>query len=128
MARPSPTGPSERGTAARPSSYSAPQVDATDWPAQAADKIEEVVQTVRDKTTGPAITAARWLVAGMFVVLAGTMVAILLAIAFVRLLDVYLPDSWFGEDHVWLAHAIVGAPPFLFGLWLLRKRGTTAGS
>ena len=45
-----------------------PDVDTTDWPAQAADTIERAVQGVRDKTTGPAITVARWLVAGLFVV------------------------------------------------------------
>ncbi len=125
MARPS-TAPREPATAARPSSYAAPPVDASDWPAQAADTIERVVQGVRDKTTGPAITAARWLVAGMFVLLAGSMVAILLAITAVRLLDAYLPDSVFGEEHVWAAHLLVGLPPFLGGLVLLRKRGTTA--
>ena len=130
MDRPRPTGQREPATAARPSSYSAPSVDSSDWPAQAADTIERVVQGVRDKTTGPAITAARWLVAGMFVLLAGTMVAILLAIVFVRLLDAYLPDAWVGEQHVWAAHAIVGIVPFVGGLLLLRKRssGSTTDS
>ena len=41
----------------------------------------------------------------------------------VRLLDVYLPDSVFGEDHMWAAYGILGArcSPSS-GLVLLRKR------
>ena len=80
-----------------------------DWPAQAADTIERVVGSVRDKTTGPAITVARWIVYGTFALLVGAMVAILLAIAGVRLLDVYLPDAWFGEEHTWAAHLLIGS-------------------
>jgi hypothetical protein len=99
-----------------------PEVDTSDWPAQAADAIERTVQGVREKTTGPAITVARWLVAGMFALVAGTAVAILLAITLVRLIDAYLPDSVFGEEHVWAAHLIVGVLPFLVGLWMLAQR------
>lgn len=112
--------------AARPSSLAATAVDASDWPAQAADTIERVVHGVRDKTTGPAIAAARWLVAGLFALLAGTMVLVLLLVALVRLVDAYLPASVFGEQHVWAAHALVGLPPFLGGLVLLRKRSRPA--
>ena len=122
MARPRPTDRPEPTSAARPTSLSAPRVDTSDWPAQAADTIERVVQSVRAKTTGPAISAARWLVAGLFVTLAGTMVVILLAVALVRILDAYLPDAWVGEQHVWAAHTLVGIPPFVGGLLLLRKR------
>ena len=99
-----------------------PEVDTTDWPAQAADTIERAVQGVRDKTTGPAITAARWAVAGLFLVIIGTTVAILLAIALVRVLDVYLPESVFGETHVWAAYLILGLPVFVAGIVLLAKR------
>ena len=100
----------------------APEVDTTDWPAQAADAIERAVQTVRDKTTGPAITVARWTVAGFFAVIMGTTVAILLSILLVRVLDVYLPESVFGETHVWAAYLILGLPVFIAGIWLLSKR------
>ena len=99
-----------------------PEVTTADWPAQAADTIERAVQGVRDKTTGPAITAARWTVAGLFLVIVGTTVAILLAIALVRVLDVYLPDSVFGETHVWAAYLILGLPLFIGGIVLLAKR------
>jgi hypothetical protein len=122
MAAPRPSDARDQGSAARPSRLSASTIDSSDWPAQAADTIERVVQGVRDKTTGPAITAVRWLVASVFLVLAGTMVAILLAVALVRLVDVYLPDSVFGEDHVWAAHGLVGLLLALIGLVMLSKR------
>jgi hypothetical protein len=118
MARPSPSEP-------RTPSYT--EVDATDWPAQAADAIERAVQGVRDKTTGPAITVARWVVAGLFLVVAGTAALILLTVLLVRLLDAYLPDSVFGEDHVWAAHTILGLLVTGVGLVLLRKRNRPAG-
>jgi hypothetical protein len=114
-------------TDARSSAMSASDVDTSDWPAQAADTIERVVQGVRDKTTGPAIDAARWLVAGFFLVLAGTMVAVLLAVALVRMLNAYLPDAWVGEEHMWVAHAIVGAIFAGFGLFLLARRHSPGG-
>ena len=117
-----PTTPRARAAAPRASS----DVDTSDWPAQAADAIEKAVQGVRDKTTGPAITAARWVVAGLFVLIAGTMALILLAIGLVRVLDAYLPSAVFGDEHVWAAHALVGAPLFVGGLVLLSRRRAPA--
>jgi hypothetical protein len=95
---------------------------ASDWPAQAADTIERVVGSVRDKTTGPAITAARWVVYGTFALVVGTGVGVLVAIAAVRLLDVYLPNAVFGEQHTWVAHLLVGAVFSLFGMLLWSRR------
>ena len=43
-----------------------------DWPAQAADTIVRVVGQVRDRTTGPAITAARAVVFGLLAAILGT--------------------------------------------------------
>ena len=102
-----------------------PDVDTTDWPAQAADTIERAVQGVRDKTTGPAITVARWLVAGLFLAdRRASTAAILLSIALVRVLDVYLPESVFGETHVWAAYLLLGLPLFVAGWSCWRKRHT----
>lgn len=97
-------------------------VDTTDWPAQAADTIERVVGTVRDKTTGPAITAGRWVVYGTFAFFVGLAVLVLLAIAAVRLLDAYLPDAVFGEEHTWAAHLIVGLLFSIAGMVAWSKR------
>ncbi len=99
----------------------------SDWPAQAADTIERVVGSVRDKTTGPAITAARWIVYGTFALLVGSIVGVLVAIAAVRALDAYLPNAWFGTDHTWVAHLLVGATFTGLGmaLWSRRSASTT---
>jgi len=99
-----------------------------DWPAQAADTIERVVGSVRDKTTGPAITVARWVVYGTFALVVGAVVGVMLAIAAVRALDAYLPDAWVGEQHTWAAHLIVGVLFSLVGMlaWSRRSAPTPA--
>jgi hypothetical protein len=97
-----------------------------DWPTQAADTIERVVGTVRDKTTGPAISVARWVVYGTFALLVGLAVLVLTAIAAVRLIDVYLPDAWVGEDHTWVAHLIVGLLFTVAGMLLWSRRTAPA--
>ncbi|HJR26377.1 MAG TPA: hypothetical protein VJ804_12950 [Acidimicrobiales bacterium] len=106
------------------------EVDTADWPAQAADSIERLVGRVRDLTTGRAITAARALVYGTFALLVGLAVAVLVTIALVRGLDVALPDSVFGEDHVWAAHLILGGLFTILGmvLWARRTGGSAADS
>jgi hypothetical protein len=124
MVRPSSTEPRPPGPGARPSSLPEANLEMDDWPAQAADTIERVVQNVRDKTTGPAISAARWLVAGLFLVATGTVAVVLLVIMFVRILDVYLPVAVFGEDHIWAAYGILGTVFSVVGLVLLSKRST----
>jgi hypothetical protein len=94
-----------------------------DWPAQAADTIEQVVGTVREKTTGPAITAARGLVYGLFAGVVGVVVAVLFIVMAVRMLDTYLPDAWFGEEHMWAAYLVLGVVFLLVAaiLWPRRK-------
>lgn len=106
-------------------SGSPPPNASSDWPAQAADTIERVVGSVRDKTTGPALTVARWLVYGTFALIVGTVVAVLLAITAVRALDSYLPDAWVGDDHTWIAHLLVGAPFIVAGLFAWSRRAAT---
>lgn len=93
-----------------------------DWPAQAADTIERLVGSVRDKTTGPAITIVRGVVYGTFALLVGTMVAVLLAVAAVRALNAYLPSAAFGDEHVWAAHGLVGLLFTIVGAVLWSKR------
>ena len=90
-----------------------------DWPAQAADTIVRVVGQVRDKTTGPAITVARGVVYGTLALILGITALVLLAIASVRILDVYLPEWLTGDDNTWAAHLIVGLVFSGFGLVLL---------
>lgn len=100
----------------------APATTADDWPSQAADTIVKVVGQVRDKTTGPAITAARGAVYGLLAGLLGFVCAVLLAIAAVRVIDVYLPEAVFGERNTWLAHLLIGAVFTIAGLVLWSRR------
>jgi hypothetical protein len=79
---------------------------------------------VREKTTGPAITAARWVVAGLFLAVLGTTAGIVLIIMAVRLLDAYLPVAVFGEDHIWAAYGILGGLISLVGAIVLSRRST----
>jgi hypothetical protein len=97
-----------------------------DWPAQAADTIVRVVGQVRDKTTGPAITAARGVVYGLLAAVLGGACAVLLAIAGVRVLDAYLPDAVVGEDHTWVAHLLIGAAFTIAGMFLWSRRRPAA--
>jgi hypothetical protein len=93
-----------------------------DWPAQAADTIERAVGTVREKTTGPAITVARAVVYGTFAAMVGTACLLLLVVGAVRLIDSYLPDSVFGEEHMWATYLILGLVLVIPGAVLWRRR------
>jgi len=101
-----------------------PAQPAGDWAAQAADAVEHAVGSVRDRTTGPALTVARAVVYGTFAALVGLAALVLGTIAAFRLIDNYLPDSVFGEEHTWAAYLIIGLV-FVFAgvvLWV-RRRG-----
>src|SRR5690349_25113812 len=74
-----------------------------DWPVRAADTVERVVDTVRSKTTGPAIVASRAVVYGVVGAVLAIIAATLLIAAIIRVLDVYLPRG------VWLPYLILGA-------------------
>jgi hypothetical protein len=40
----------------------------------------------------------------------------------VRMLNLWLPDSVFGDDHMWAAYGILGAAFSVIGLWALHRR------
>jgi hypothetical protein len=93
-----------------------------DWPAQATDSIVKVVGTVQQKVTGPVTTAARGIVYGTFAVILGAVAFVLLIILAIRLLNNYLPDAIFGEEHMWAAYFIVGALLCVIAFWLWMQR------
>ena len=101
--------PSLRGSAPPPRS-------SDDWPTQAADTIERVVGTVRDKSAVPLERVARLAVYGTLAGILGIFALVLVAIAAVRLLDVVLPED------VWVAHLVVGGIFTLAGLFLWSRR------
>ena len=88
-----------------------------DWPEQAADTIERVVGSVRDKTTGPLTTVAQGLVYGLLAAILGVAALVLFAVGLERVLI-----DFFFEDDVWAAHLIVGGIFVLLGLFAWSKR------
>jgi hypothetical protein len=85
-----------------------------DWPAQAADLIVSTVDTVRDKTTGPILKAARGVVYGSFAALVGIAVAVWACIWWVRFWT-----NIFGE--VWITYFFTGGLLLIAALFLWRK-------
>ncbi len=89
-----------------------------DWPAQAATSIEQLVTTVRDRTTKPALTAAR---AVVYALVGGTLIMaslLLLVVCLIRLLNNYLPGD------VWVAYLVLGSVFVIIGLVLWTQRGS----
>jgi hypothetical protein len=84
-----------------------------DWPIRATDKVESLVDQVRVKTTGPALTVSRVLVFGLVAILFAVAALILLLVLVLRVLDIFLD--------VWLAYLMLGAVLTLGGLLLWRK-------
>lgn len=92
-----------------------------EWPAQAADAIVDTISKARDKTTKPAIVAARGLVYGLPVALVGSVTAVLLLVLVVRVLS-YLPGP------IWTVYAFLAVVFSVGGLVLLRKANAPAST
>jgi hypothetical protein len=90
------------------------------WPAQAADTIVDTIAKVRDRTTKPAIVAARALVYGLLAGIVGAVALILLLVLIVRIWDNYVPG------HVWIIYAAFAVIFSVGGLVLLRKANAPA--
>jgi len=91
-----------------------------DWTAEAADRIESVVTTVRDKTTVPVQKIAAMVVYGLVAGVLGAMALILLLVGLVRL-HVYLPFHPEGR-RVWTSYVALGAIFVTLGGLLWRRR------
>jgi hypothetical protein len=87
-----------------------------DWAGQAADTVVNVVDAVREKTTGPILTVARAIVYGLIGLFAVIVALIVTTIALVRFVDVYLPGN------VWSAHLLIGTIFTVAGLFIWTKR------
>ena len=98
-----------------------PRPTQADWAAQAADTIERVVLTVRDRTTQPILVLARALVFGLLGIIVAIAALVLLSIALVRILAFIPPD-------IWVADLIVGGTFTIIGLVLMAKRHAEAES
>lgn len=99
-----------------------------DWTVTAADTVERVVGSIRDRTTVPLTTVARGIVYGQIAAVMGLAALILVSIVLVR-----LGANYFGglvdHDHhypgraVWFTEGILGLLFVLSGWWLFRKAG-----
>ena len=91
-----------------------------DWTTVAADRIESVVTTVRDKTTVPVQKVAAAIVYGLVAGLLGATALVLLVVGLFRL-HVYLPFHPEGR-RVWISYTGMGAIFVALGGFLWRKR------
>ncbi len=91
-----------------------------DWTTEAADRIESVVNTVREKTTAPVQKIAAAVVYGLVAGLLGAMALILALVGLFRL-HVYLPFHPEGR-RVWISYLALGAIFTTVGGFLWRKR------
>jgi hypothetical protein len=86
-----------------------------DWTDQVADLVVDTVDKVRDKTTGPIISGARWVVFGIVAAIVMVPLAVMGIILIGRLLDL-LP----GE--LWIAYAALGFVLVVVGMLFWRMR------
>ena len=98
-----------------------------DWPAQAADTIVSVVEKVRDRTTGPAITATRAVVFGLLAAILGTVALVIFSVLLLRVTVIGVDAILDAADldrpgrAVWIAFFVDGALFLLIGLVLWKK-------
>jgi hypothetical protein len=83
-----------------------PRTDAS-WPDQATDLIVSTVGTIRDKTVGPAMTAARGVVYGFFALLVGLCALVLSTILLIRIVTVYTGRVWIAQIGLGVIFGIV---------------------
>ena len=65
---------------------------------------------------------ARAVVYGTFAALVGLAALVLATIGAVRLIDNYLPDAVFGEEHTWATYLIIGLVFVIAGVVLWARR------
>src|SRR2546429_9908099 len=94
-----------------------PATPGGDCPARAADVIESVVTTIRDRSVGPLEAVARVLVYGLLAALVSSVLLVLVAVAVVRVLVVYVPPY-----RAWFADVVLGGFFSLLGLILWSRR------
>jgi len=89
-----------------------------EWPQRATEFVVGAVGTVREKTSGPAISVARMVVYGLLAFFLLIIALVLFVVGVTRLFVVYIPLE------VWAVYAIAGAFWTLIGLilWMFRPR------
>lgn len=111
-----------------------PPAGGSDWPAQVTDLIVNLVDSVKDKTGGPATSIARGLVYGTLAAIVGTAALVVFIILLVRGFDVLAQVALDAAGlekpgrSTWIAHLLTG---LLFAgagavLWRKGTQGATA--
>ena len=108
-----------------------PTVEPTrDWAVEAADRVVDVVDLVREKTTGPALKAGRWVVYGvvMLFILVPTVIGLLIGL--VRLIDafwnfVFVQTGIASYAPIWITYLTLGIIFVVAGLFAWTKRYPT---
>jgi hypothetical protein len=91
-----------------------------DWTVETVDRIESIVETVREKTTVPVTKAARAVVYGLIAAVMGALALLLLVIGLFRL-HVYLPFNDEGRK-VYATYLGLGAIFVGLGVFVWRRR------
>jgi hypothetical protein len=73
------------------------------WPTRAADAVDLVVDTIRDRAVRPILVGARAVVFGLLVITLGVVLLVVLSVSVVRLLDVYVFPG-----RVWASYTVLG--------------------
>ena len=95
---------------------------ADEWSERAVDTVDQVLDVVHDKVVRPAILLGRAAVFGLLVAVVTLVILVLVAIAVVRLLDVYA-----FSDRVFASDALFGVVLCLGGFAAWSRRTRRAG-
>jgi hypothetical protein len=132
MGFPSMSGSSRASRIATRDGSSVAEPPAPDWPKQATQQIVTVVDSVRDATTGRALTAARFVVYGTVLALLGipllvfglAMVMRLLEHALLKLAE-WQQWRWL-TDPMWIVYLVFGSIFLFTGLYFWRSANRAA--
>jgi uncharacterized membrane protein YozB (DUF420 family) len=97
-----------------------------EWPKQATDAVVKVVDTVRDKTTGPAVNAAHAAKYGVVLAIMGTVLSVIVIIGLIRLLEAIFQTIGYHwgipalEEPIWLVYLVLGVAFSAIGLGFFR--------
>jgi hypothetical protein len=87
-----------------------------DWAAETADRLDQLVGTIRSQTTDRIVSIARLLVYGLLAAIVGMMAAVLGIVMLVRFADEFIPQE------VWLTYLVLGAIFLIAGMLCWSKR------
>lgn len=98
------------------------------WAEETTDTVVRVVDTVRSKTTKPAVTVARGLVFGILATFLGLFAGVLLLVGLTRGLQAAFGSVVDHDQSVYISYFVVGGLLSIVGLLLFRKRNSGAST